>query len=167
MFDHHYEDSADIAATDAAVFAFVDDHAQFSSHMSESSWMMGGSQMSTRTDEGKAQAVGSHIVMSGRVLGLHLELDEVVTVHRPPTEKVWETVGKPRLLVIGQYRMRVTVRPTTNGSHLTVAIGYGLPDGALTYWLGRLFGAMYAKWCVKQMLDGVVTHFEQHRQMAA
>ena len=82
MFDHHYEDSADIAATDSTVFAFVDNHAQFSSHMSESSWMMGGSQMSTRIDEGKGQAVGSHIVMSGRVLGLHLELDEVVTVHR-------------------------------------------------------------------------------------
>ena len=167
MFDHHYEDSADIAATDASVFAFIDDHAQFSSHMSESSWMMGGSQMSTRIDEGKGQAVGSHIVMSGRVLGLHLELDEVVTVHRPPTEKVWETVGKPRLLVIGQYRMRVTVQPTTNGSHLTVAIDYGLPDGVFTYWLGRLFGAMYAKWCVKQMLDGVVTHFTQQRQWAA
>ena len=167
MFDHHYEDSADIAATDSTVFAFVDNHAQFSSHMGESSWMMGGSQMSTRIDEGKGQAVGSHIVMSGRVLGLHLELDEVVTVHRPPTEKVWETVGKPRLLVIGQYRMRVTVQPTTNGSHLTVAIDYGLPDGVFTYWLGRLFGAMYAKWCVKQMLDGVVTHFTQQRQWAA
>lgn len=167
MFDHHYEDSADIAATDAAVFAFVDDHAQFSSHMSESSWMMGGSQMSTRIDEGKGQAVGSHIVMSGRVLGLLLELDEVVTVHRPPTEKVWETVGKPRLLVVGPYRMRVTVRSTTNGSHLTVAIDYGLPDDAVAYWLGRLFGGIYAKWCVRQMLEGVVTHFKQLRQMAA
>ena len=167
MFDHHYEHSADIAATDSEVFAFVDDHAQFSSHMSESSWMMGGSQMSTRIDEGKGQAVGSHIVMSGTVLGFPLELDEVVTVHHPPREKVWETVGQPRLLVIGRYRMRVTLLPTTNGSHVTVTIDYGLPDGALTYWLGKLFGAMYAKWCVKQMLNGVVTHFKQHRQMAA
>ena len=42
---------------------------------------------------------------------------------------------------------------------MTVFIDYALPDGVVTYWLGRLFGGMYAKWCVNQMLDGVVTHF--------
>jgi hypothetical protein len=28
----------------------------------------------------------------------------------------------------------------------------------LTYWLGRALGGVYAKWCVRQMLDGASTH---------
>ena len=167
MFGRHHEQSADIEAPASDVFAFIDDHVQFSSHMNRSSWMMGGGQMTTRIDEGKGRALGSHIFMGGRVLGLRLELDEVVTDHRPPTSKVWQTVGQPRLLVIGQYQMGVRIQPSAYGSHLTVFIDYALPAGALTYWLGRLFGGMYAKWCVRQMLDGVVEHFDRARQIAA
>ena len=123
--------------------------------------------MTTRVDEGNGQAVGSHIFMSGRMFGLLLELDEVVTVHRPPVDKVWQTVGQPKLLVIGQYQMGVRIQPSAIGAQLTVFIDYALPDGVVTYWLGRLFGGMYAKWCVNRMLDGVVTHFAQPQRVAA
>lgn len=167
MFSHHYEDAADLKATPSELFAFLDDHQRFSSHMNESSWMMGGAKMTTRVDEGKGQAVGSHIFMSGRIFGLLLELDEVVTVHRPPADKVWQTVGRPKLLVIGHYQMGVRIQPSAIGAHLTVFIDYALPDGVVTYWLGRLFGRMYAKWCVNQMLDGVVKHFAQTQRVAA
>jgi hypothetical protein len=50
-----------IPAPPEQVFAFVDDHSRFSSHMSQSSWMMGGGRMSIELDEAKGQAVGSHI----------------------------------------------------------------------------------------------------------
>ena len=167
MFSHHYEDAADLKAAPSELFAFVDDHQRFSSHMNESSWMMGGSKMSTRVDEGKGQAVGSHIIMSGRIFGFLLELDEVVTVHRPPVEKVWQTVGRPKLLVIGQYQMGVRIRPRPDATRLTVFIDYALPDGVVTYWLGRLFGGMYARWCVKQMLAGSIAYFAQPDRVAA
>ena len=101
MFDHHYEDSADIAATDAAVFAFVDDHAQFSSHMSESSWMMGGSQMSTRIDEGKGQAVGSHIVMT---------VEDVAELLRTTTRAIYAMVERRQLPGIVRIGRRVLFR---------------------------------------------------------
>ena len=166
MFDRHYEDAADLLAEPSDVFAYIDDHVQFSSHMNESSWMMGGGQMSTRVDDGKGRVVGSHIFMNGRVLGLRLELDEIVTVHEPPRAKAWQTVGQPMLLVIGQYRMGVNIEPTSNGSHFTVFIDYAFPGGIWTYWLGRLFGGMYARWCVKQMLNGVVRHFVPPKPIA-
>lgn len=38
----HYEESTAIPASAQQVFDFVDDHSRFSSHMSQSSWMMGG-----------------------------------------------------------------------------------------------------------------------------
>ena len=31
-----------------------------------------------------------------------------------------------------------------------------LPDGPVTHWLGWLFGGLYARWCVGQVLTGVV-----------
>src|SRR5688572_9079075 len=89
----HRESVAFIDARPHEVFAFVDDHARFSSHMTRSSWMMRRGRMSIELDAARGQAVGSHIRLSGTVFGIRLSLDEVVTRRRPPTDKVWRTVG--------------------------------------------------------------------------
>src|SRR5262245_5335298 len=143
MAARHREASSVIAALPNEVFAFVDDPAQFSSHMGESSMMMGGGGMSVEVDAGKGQAVGSHIRLSGRVFGMRLFLDEVVTRREPPFEKIWQTVGTPRLLVIGTYTLGVQVTPDKDGSRLRVFIDYDLPMGWATYWLGYVFGGLY------------------------
>lgn len=96
----HYKESTAIPASAERVFDFVDDHSRFSSHMSQPSWMMGGGRMDVQIDA-DGQVVGSHIRLSGKVLGIHLFIDEVVTQHEPPYRKVWETVGALRLLVLG------------------------------------------------------------------
>ena len=74
--------------------------------------------MSIDLDAAKGQTVGSHIRLSGTVFGIRLSLDEVVTRRRPPTDKVWETVGTPRLLVIGCYTMGIQITPESDGSRL-------------------------------------------------
>lgn len=119
--------------------------------------MMAGSRMATSVDDGRGQALGSHIRMSGRVLGLPVALDEVVTVRESPVRKAWETVGDVRLLIVGSYRMNVEIEADGGQSTLRVAIDYDLPRKKA--WLGKLFGRMYAKWCVNQMVGGVQHHF--------
>ena len=47
-----------VPASPPQVFALADDHSRLSSHMNESSWMMGGGRMSVEADEGNGQAVG-------------------------------------------------------------------------------------------------------------
>jgi hypothetical protein len=64
------------------------------------------------------------MVLRGRVLGLSLCLDEVVTDRNPPRRKVWRTVGEPRLLVIGAYEMGFELYSTTDGVLLRVGIDY-------------------------------------------
>jgi hypothetical protein len=150
-----------ISASPEQVFAFVDDQSRLSSHMSESSWMMGGGRMTIELDEGKGQAVGSHIQLRGRVFGIRLFLDEVITRRNPPSEKTWETVGTPHLLVMGSYRMGFQITSDTDASCLRVFIDYDLPAGWATYWLGRLLGGVYANWCVAQMLPAPSRHFSQ------
>lgn len=151
MFTYHYENKAAINAAIEVVFAFIDDHSNFSSHMNKSSWMMGGGKMTTTVDAGKGQKVGSHIIMNGAAFGIKLFLDEVITQHNPPLTKTWKTVGNPRLVVIGHYQMGIEITPQEKSSLLRVFIDYDLPSKH--QWLGSLFGSLYAKWCVHQMLQ--------------
>ena len=155
MARRHREVTSFIAGTPESVFAFVDDHSRLSSHMSQSSWMMGGGEMRIEVDERKGQGVGSHIRLIGSAFGLRIFLDEIVTRRDPPTRKEWETVGVPRLLVIGPYTMGVKISAEGAGSRLSVFIDYDLPAGPVTHWLGVCFAGLYARWCVRQMLTGV------------
>ena len=158
----HYESRELIKAPAEDVFAYVDNHARLSSHMNKSSWMMGGGRMHTSIDDGNGQRVGSHIRMSGKVLGIKLFLDEVVTRREPPHIKIWETIGDLRLLVIGHYQMGIEVEPQKGNSLLRVLIDYALPQ--TNAWLGQLFGGIYAKWCVRQMLNDTHAHFAKSRE---
>lgn len=157
----HYEETVLAAAEPAELFAYIDDHKQFSSHMSKSSWMMGGGKMVTSVDDGRGQKVGSHIRMTGTAFGIKLSLDEIITRYEPPFTKTWETIGNIKLLVIGQYRIGINIKNQGNGSSLRVFIDYYLPT--TNAWLGKLFGEMYAKWCVQQMITGARDHFTSRK----
>ena len=141
------------------VFAYVDEHTRLASHMSQSSWKMGGGRMAIELDEGRGQQVGSHIRLTGRVFGMQLAVEEIVIERILPQRKVWETIGSPKLLVIGRYRMGFEITPAGNGARLRVFIDYDLPERAPTRWLGLLFGRYYARWCTQQMVDDTVTYF--------
>lgn len=155
----HYHQSLLIEASPKEVFNYVDNHANFSSHMNRSSWMMGGGSMVTKVDEGNGQKVGSHIQMTGKVFGIEVSLDEVITEHKPPQRKSWKTVGTPKLIIIGDYQMSLEIVPEEVNSSLTVSIDYSLPKSLKTRWIGQLFAGVYAKWCVTQMINGTRDHF--------
>lgn len=149
----HYEEAVDVVASAEDVFNYVDDHLNFSSHMNKSSAMMGGGMMKTEFGKGGGKTVGSHIKMSGRVFGIDIYLDEVVTVHNPPFKKTWETVGIPNLLVIGDYEMGFEITEIDANCNFKVFINYNLPNGIFTKFLGMILGRFYAKWCVHQMIQ--------------
>lgn len=159
-YSKHYEESVVIKAKPESVFDYADDHRNFSSHMNSSSGMMGGASMKTEVDEGEGKKVGSHIRMSGKVLGFNLFLDEVIIEHEPPLRKAWETEGKVNLLVIDQYKLGFGIKPLGEESELTVYIDYDLPQSWKTQLLGYVFSGTYAKWCVQQMVSGVGQHFK-------
>ena len=159
MFPFHHEAKREIAASADAIFAYLDDHSRLSSHMSQSSWMMAGSRMDIELDDKKGQAVGSRIRMKGRVLGLPLSLEETVTERTPPLRKSWETEGSPKLLVIGPYRMGFEITPQGASSLLRIFIDYALPEAPIARGFGRMFGGVYARWCVESMVNDATAHF--------
>lgn len=109
--------------------------------------MMAGAVMRVETDTLQGKAVGSSIVISGRVLGMNLMVEDVVIDRAPPLRKTWET----RLLVLGRYRMGFAVSPAGDRSCLTVFIDYQLPHTGLAGWLGLPFAKAYAAWCTWRM----------------
>jgi hypothetical protein len=159
MFPYHYESSSVVPASADKVFSYADDQTRLSSHMNQSSLKMGGGRMRIDLDSGRGQMIGSHIRLSGHVFGIALAVEEVVTERDPPRRKVWKTMGKPKLLVIGHYSMGFEVTPAQAGSKLRVFIDYALPEEAPFRWLGYLLGKSYAKWCTQQMAEGVAAYF--------
>ena len=147
----HYEEIVTVDASAEDVFSFADDFTRLSSHMSQSSGMMMGGRMKISFDDGNGQTIGSHVRMTGRMMGFDLFLEEVVTERVPPRHKTWETVGNPKLLVIGNYRLGFDIASKDNSSDLRVFIDYDLPSSPKLRWLGNLLGSIYAKWCVGQM----------------
>ncbi len=152
MYSRHEKHSAPINAPAERVFDLLDDQTRLTEHMSRRSWKLGWGKMDTVLDAQEGRAVGSHIVLRGRVFGLRLHLDEVVTRREPPLTKTWETVDEPRLLVIGSYRMGFDLIPAETTTRLRVAIDYDLPTKGISRLLGRLLGRAYAKWCTRRMV---------------
>lgn len=154
----HCEVTAFIPLPGEQVFAHLDQHTLLSSHMGKPSSKMGWGRMEARLDEHEGKRIGSHIRLAGRVFGMNLSVEEVITEYQPPLRKVWETAGMPRLLVIGKYRMGFELTPRDNGSLLRVFIDYELPARIPARWLGFLLGGYYAKWCTQQMAGEAIKH---------
>ena len=143
-----------------SVFAYLDDPTSLAAHMGRSSMMMMGSKMAIEVDAGGGHAIGSTIRMHGRLMGLPVSLEEVVTEREAPYKKLWATIGTPRLLVMAHYRMGFGIAPRGDSSLVRVFIDYSLPTTAPASWLGRLLGGVYARWCIRQMADGAARHFD-------
>ena len=155
---HHRSEVA--VDTDAqSLFAHIDDHRRLVGHMEKPSLMMAGATMRVDTDALRGQAVGSLIRVTGRVLGVNLMVEEVVTERVPPLRKTWETRGEPRLLVIGSYRMGFTISSEGDRSRLVVFIDYQLPPRGVAHALALLFSRAYAAWCTRRMANDALAAF--------
>src|SRR5450755_354485 len=152
----HYRSEVDVGADAHSLFAHLDDHRRLAGHMEKPSLMMAGATMQVDTDALRGQTVGSIIRVTGRVLGVDLVVEEVVTERVPPLRKTWETRGEPRLLVIGSYRMGFTISPEGDRSRLVVFIDYQLPPRGFARWFARVFGRTYAVWCTRRMAADAV-----------
>ena len=154
----HYERSAMLDASVEQAFAYLDDFRALSAHMEKRSAMMAGSSMRIATDALGGRAVGSRVAMEGRVLGIALRLEEVVTERAPPRRKSWRTV-EAKLLVVGPYRLGFELAPLKERAALRVFIDYDLPSRGPPRWLGRLLAPRYARWCVERMVNDAASRF--------
>lgn len=113
--------------------------------------------MEIDVDEAGGRRVGSRVRIAGRVFGMSLAVEEVVTERVLPRRKVWKTIDQPHLLVIGHYQMGFEITPRDDRSRFRVFIDYALPESLF----GRLFSRYDARWCSQRMVSDAVKHFEE------
>jgi hypothetical protein len=158
-FTFHHVTETMLAASAQVAFEYLDDFRKLSAHMEQPSAMMLGSRMEISTDVGGGRAVGSHVRMRGRMLGVQLSLEEVVVEREPPRRKAWDTI-EARLIVIGQYRLGFELEPRANECSLRVFINYDWPRGALARLTAALCAKTYARWCTERIAADARRHFE-------
>ena len=152
-----------IGASAERVFAYVDDIRNLARHMSESPSMpMMGSKLTLEIVTTEPTGVGAIYRYSGQMLGLVLDFSEAVTTYVAGREKIWRTIGNPKLLIMRGYEMRVLVGPATpTTSNLTISIDSELPASGFWRLAGWLLADVYSRWCLKGMVDGSKRDLEQ------
>lgn len=148
-----------VAVPPPLVFEYIDRPERLSAHMSRRFWRLGGTFMSIETDAAAGRAVGSRFRLCGNVFGISLDVECVVVDRVVPGLKEWQTIGTPRLLVIGPYRMALRIQPQNGESVVTISLEWWLASGWWSRLLGWLFGGVYARWCVQQMAHDIEAHF--------
>jgi uncharacterized membrane protein len=148
-------ETVEIRAPAETVFAHVDDIRNLGWHMtSRSSMAMMGSRLRLEILSDQPTGLGARYRYSGTMMGLSIDFSESVTKYLPPREKVWRTLGEPRLLIIASYEMRVVVDALSKASaRLTVSIVYELPGSAFWRIVGLLLARPYSRWCLRRMLQ--------------
>jgi hypothetical protein len=155
----HAEAQCVVAADAPSVFDYIDQPERLSAHMARRSWQLAGSSMAIQTDADGGRALGSRMRLAGRMLGINLHVDGEVIQREPFRRKVWQTVGEPQLLVIGRYRMAVSIEPEHEHCRVRIAIDYTLPESRNTRWFAKALGPYYASWCVRKMASDLVVRF--------
>lgn len=151
--------SATVNAPADRVFANADDIRNLARHMSERGSMpMMGSKLALEIVTSEPTGVGATYRYAGRALGLTIDFSETVTRYVTAHDKVWRTIGEPRLLIIDSYEMRVLVEPMAG---LTISIDYALPHRCPWSLLGQWLAASYARWCLDSMIEGTKRDLER------
>ena len=94
MYRYHFESRTHVAASPDELFLELDDQERLSAHMMKSSAMMAGTKMRFEFDERHGQAVGSRMRLSGKVLGLSLEVIELGTGARSSAAEDVGDIGR-------------------------------------------------------------------------
>jgi Polyketide cyclase / dehydrase and lipid transport len=162
-------ETVDIKASAESVFAYVDDIRNIGWHMTErSSMALMGSRLELEIVSEQSTGLGATYRYSGTMMGLSLDFSESVTRYIPNREKIWHTIGEPRLLIISSYEMRLAVEPlSAASSRLTISIAYELPRS--TFWriVGRLLAGPYSRWCLRQMVGDAKRALEMRAKLTA
>lgn len=92
-YTHHHRSEVNVAVDVHKRFAYLDDHRRPAGRMEKPSLMMAGATMQVSADALTGQAVESVIRITGRVLGVNLGVDEVVTERSSPSRKTWRSAA--------------------------------------------------------------------------
>ncbi len=149
-----------INATPQSVFEFMDDVRNSGMHMSKDSKAMMGTHLELQLLSKNFSGPETSYRYIGKVMGMTIDFTVVVTRWIQNMEKIWETIGHPKVIVIGWFRMFLKLTPKNGNTSVELGISYEKPKSFFGKILCFFFGSWYAKWCLKNMLNDAKKNLE-------
>lgn len=140
-------------ASPEKVFKCIDDLGVTGMHMTQSSAMMMGSKLKLEFLTENHSGLSSRYRWTGKMMGMRMDFTVEVTKWIPGEEKIWETIGTPKLIIYSWYRMRLLIKPKAEGAQAELSISYERPKRFFNKLLSFVFADWYCRWCLKKMLN--------------
>jgi hypothetical protein len=136
-------------------FAFMDNLSNTGMHMMENSAMMMGSKLRLEQLSDNPSGFNAKYRWYGTMMGMRMDFTTLVTLWVKDREKIWETIGKAKMIILKWYRMHLELLPGKDRyeSVAKLSIDYTLPDNIFLRLFALVLSPWYANWCLKNMLN--------------
>lgn len=142
------------------IFTYMDNLGNTGMHMTKSSMPMMGSKLQLEQLSESATGLNSKFRWFGKIMGLRMDFTVVVTTWIKDSEKVWETIGTAKMIILSWYRMRLFLSPEGTNTLTELSIDYTLPKNIFFKVIAFFLAPWYANWCLDNMLQDSKTVLE-------
>jgi uncharacterized membrane protein len=143
----------EILAPTERVFEYMDDIRNVGWHMSgQSSMPMMGRRLQLQVIHDK-KGIGGTYRWKGSVMGVPIDIRETVIKWIENREKTWETIERPKMIVMSDYTMHLFLTATEKGTRVLFEIDYSLPKTPWGRLIGMLLARRYVRWCLQRACD--------------
>ena len=134
------------------VFAYMDNIGNTGMHMMKSSMPMMGSKL--QLQQLSSNNVGPDVKFRwfGKMLGFTMDFTVIVTKWIQSEEKIWETIGVAKMIILSWYRMHLLLTPIDESTKVELSIDYENPKNLFFGFIAFFLAPLYAKWCLGNML---------------
>jgi len=143
------------------VFSYMDDINHTGMHMTKSSMPMFGSKLELKQVSINPTGLDAAHRWFGRIMGFRMDFTVKVTKWIKDKEKMWETIGKPKLIIMAWYRMHLFLTPKDRSTLVELSISYTKPKSFFYRILSFLLAGWYCKWCLQNMLSDSKKNLER------
>ena len=148
-----YSKSILIQSSPERVFAFIDNIGNTGMHMNKSSIPLMGSKLELKQLSENATGLNSKFRWTGKMMGFTMDFTVVVSKWIKDKEKVWEIIGKAKMIILRWYQMRLVILPEGENTKAGLSIAYTNRKNIFFKIIGFFLTPFYANWCLNNMLQ--------------
>jgi hypothetical protein len=86
------------------------------------------------------------------MMGFTMDFTVITTKWIKDKEKVWETVGEAKMIILAWYQMRLVISPEGQNTKAELSITYTKPKNIFFKFIAFFLAPFYANWCLNNML---------------
>ena len=135
------------------VFTYMDNNGNIGVNITKSSMTMMGSKLELKQLSKNAMGLNSKFRWTGRMMGFTMDFTVVVSKWIKDKEKVWEIIGKAKMIILEWYQMRFVILPERENTKAELSIAYTNPKNIFFKIIAFFLAPFYANWCLNNILQ--------------